>query len=141
MGQAQEHSTELAALNTPPPPGLFLNSDSISLSLQLKGNLERTIQEQNAELEQATAAMHAAEAEAAAQEELAELASGELEEYQRRMAAEVQHARQEALRAVSTQTGGTGLLQLLTLPLPTPIPGLHLQPLLYALCAPPQYGR
>ena len=50
--------------------------------------------------------MHAAQAEAAAQEELAELANGELEEYQRRMAAEVQHARQEALRSAEAKCGG-----------------------------------
>jgi hypothetical protein len=50
--------------------------------------------------------MHAAEAEAAAQEELAELATGELEEYQRRMAAEVRHARQEALRSAEARSGG-----------------------------------
>jgi hypothetical protein len=80
--------------------------EDVSLLPQLKGNLDRTIQEQSAELQRATAALNAAEAEAATQEELAELASGELEEYQRRMAAEVQHARQEALRAVDSQNGG-----------------------------------
>ena len=75
-------------------------------ALQLKGNLERTIKEQGVELERVMAAMHAAEAEAAAQEELAELANGELEEYQRRMAAEVRHARQEALRSAEARSGG-----------------------------------
>ena len=58
------------------------------------------------ELEQAASMAAAAQAEAAAQEELAELAKGELAEYQRRMAAEVSHARREALKSVESQPGG-----------------------------------
>ena len=92
------------SLALPPatPPDL---PQMLLLFLQLKGSLERTIREHDAEMERATAAMNAAEAEAAAQEELAELANGELEEYQRRMAAEVRHARQEALRSAEARSG------------------------------------
>lgn len=60
-----------------------------------------------AELKQAASLAAAAQAEAIAQEEVAELAKGELAEYQRRMAAEVSHARREALKSVDCQPGGT----------------------------------
>ena len=47
-----------------------------------------------------------AQAEAARQEEEAQLAWGELEEYKRHMAAEVAHARQEATRAMRAEIAG-----------------------------------
>lgn len=79
----------------------------VVLLLQLRGNLERAVSEKAAELQQTQAALSAAEAEALHQEELAEMAKGELDEYRRRMAAEVEHARSEALKLVTGQSGRT----------------------------------
>ena len=74
--------------------------------LQLRASLDRTVADKEGELQQAASAVAAAQAEAAAQEELAELAKGELAEYQRRMAAEVKYARTEALKSVDSNSGG-----------------------------------
>ena len=78
----------------------------LDFAVQLRASLDRTVADKEVELEQAASAVAAAQAEAAAQEELAELAKGELAEYQRRMAAEVNHARTEALKSVEGNTGG-----------------------------------
>ena len=48
----------------------------------------------------------AAQAETARQEEEAQLALGELDEYKRHMAAEVEHARREATRAMRAEIRG-----------------------------------
>ena len=48
----------------------------------------------------------AAQAEAARQEEEAQLALGELDEYKRHMATEVEHARKEATRAMCAEIAG-----------------------------------
>ena len=82
----------------------------MSLDLQLRASLERAMTDKATELEAAAQAVAAAQAETAAHEELAELAKGELAEYQRRMAAEVQHARKEALKSVEAQPGGESCL-------------------------------
>ena len=62
--------------------------------------------EKGSELEQVQTDLEAAQAEATAQEELAELAKGELDEYKRHMAAEVEHARQEAIKMMRVEHGG-----------------------------------
>lgn len=62
--------------------------------------------EKEAELGSAQVALQTAQAEAAHQEELAEMAKGELDEYKRRMAAEVDHARQEALKSGGSASSG-----------------------------------
>lgn len=77
--------------------------------LQLRASLERAMTDKAVEMQQATQSMAAAQADAAAQEELAELAKGELAEFQRRMAAEVEFARREALKSVEGQAGGQPL--------------------------------
>ena len=62
--------------------------------------------EKGDELEQVQGDLEAAQAEAIAQEELAELAKGELDEFKRHMAAEVEHARQEAIKMMRAEHGG-----------------------------------
>ena len=88
-------------------------SESLRFFTQLRASLDRTVADKEAELHQAASAVAAAQAEAAAQEELAELAKGELAEYQRRMAAEVNHARTEALKSVEGNFGGPYLRPML----------------------------
>lgn len=74
--------------------------------LQLKEGLERAVTQKDAELGRLRESLAAAQAEADHQEELADLAQGELDEFKRRLAAEVEHARQEALQKAALEARG-----------------------------------
>ena len=78
----------------------------VNCHLQLRSNLERAMAEKGSELEQVQRDLDAAQAEATLQEELADLAKGELDEFKRHMAAEVEHARQEAIKMMRAEHGG-----------------------------------
>ena len=75
--------------------------------LQLRQNLRMSQGDTMLGIEEANQAMMAAQQEAASQEEIAELARGELDEYKRRMAAEIENARHQArLDTPSRHQGG-----------------------------------
>ena len=71
--------------------------------------MERTVAEKDAELKELRADLEEAQEEASAQEDAAELARGELDEYRRRLQDEVEHARQEALLAARDESSCASL--------------------------------
>ena len=81
------------------------------LLLQLRADLKESQGDRKWGANEANMALLEAQQEALAQEEAAELARGELDDFKRRFQAEIQHARDQARLGLPSHQAGTDIVQ------------------------------